>query len=146
MSVIERTHTSVRDLVASSARAGWAEPPFVTCAQWADAHRMIQRHKGGPFVRWETARVPYTRWIMNAIHEEGVRRIYHKKAEQVSGTEVMINIMMWLAARRPGPMLAIYPTEDLAKKAKKERLREAFARTPEIARQIRPGGSHRLWS
>lgn len=137
MSVLE--HTSVRDLVASAASSAWAEPAFVTCAEWADRHRMIQRYKGAAFEPWSTARAPYTRWIMNAIHEEGVRRISIKKAEQVCGTEVAINIAMYLADRKPGPMLWIYPTEDLAKKAKKERLKMAFERTPRVARQIRPG-------
>jgi phage terminase large subunit GpA-like protein len=132
-------HSSVRDLVALAARSAWAEPAFVTCAEWADRHRMIHRYKGSAFEPWSTARAPYTRWIMNAIHEEGVRRISIKKAEQVCGTEVAINIAMYLADRKPGPMLWIYPTEDLAKKAKKERLKMAFERTPRVARQIRPG-------
>lgn len=103
-------------------------------AEWASRARMIvQGARAGP---WDHARAPYLRGIMDAFNDPGVRRITIIKAEQVGGTEVIYNCLLWTIVHRPGPRLYVYPNADVARRVNKRRLLPTMRRCPEVGAMI----------
>ena len=67
--------------------------------------------------RYSTGRTPYMRAIMDALSPSNpCRRIVFMKAAQVGATEAGNNWIGYVIHYAPGPMLAVQPTVELAKR------------------------------
>lgn len=119
-------NTSLKDCIAALIQ-GLTPSEDMNIWQYSDKHRILTSAASGEPGPWRTSRVPYTREIMEelstACHTED---IVFMKGSQVAGTETMINALQYYIDREPGPILAVQPTIEMAKKFSRQRLQPTF--------------------
>lgn len=101
-------------------------PDEMTVSEWADRNRILDAKTSAEPGRWRTERTPYLRGIMDAWGDKSVERITFLKPTQVGGTEALLNAMAYAAAQDPAPMMAVYPTIDLAQYTSENRIQQMF--------------------
>ena len=79
--------------------------------------------------RWKTSRAPYTREVMDAFTQEGIKRVVIKSSSQIGKTEVLLNVFGRFAHIDPCSMMMIQPTLELAQDFSKSRLAAMIADT-----------------
>ncbi len=100
--------------------------PDLTASEWADAHRWLSSRGAAEPGRYRTARAPYLREIMDALSpRHPAQRVSFMKAAQVGATEAGNNWIGFVIHHAPGPMLAVLPTVEMAKRLHFGRLRFA---------------------
>ena len=97
-------------------------PERMTVSEWADENRILDAKTSAEPGRWRTERTPYLRGIMDAWGDKAVERITFLKPTQVGGTEALLNAMAYAAAQDPAPMMAVYPTVELAQYTSENRI------------------------
>ena len=114
----------------------------LTVSQWADAHRMLGSRASAEPGRYRTARTPYMREIMDALSpSSAVQRIVFMKAAQVGATEAGNNWIGFAIHQAPGPMLAVQPTVELAKRNSRQRIDPLIEESPELRERVKPARS-----
>ena len=114
----------------------------LTVSQWADAHRMLGSRASAEPGRYRTARTPYMRDIMDALSpNSAVQRIVFMKAAQVGATEAGNNWIGFAIHQAPGPMLAVQPTVELAKRNSRQRIDPLIEESPELRERVKPARS-----
>ncbi len=139
---------AVADLATVSALevlSGWnrfAVPPrLMTPSEWADEKRVLPETSAARGAKWRTSSVPYMRGVMDAVAEPGTRKIAIMKAAQISGSEVMHNIIGYFMDYDPCPMLLLHPTIAVAEEWSKDRLKDMIKSTPALSAIVTPGGT-----
>jgi hypothetical protein len=67
--------------------------------------------------RWRTQRTPYLQEIMDCLSVSSpVQRVVFMKGAQVGGTEAGNNWIGYVIHMAPGPMMAVSPTVEMAKR------------------------------
>ena len=112
-------------------------PPSLSVSEWADQRRMLSPESSAEPGRWSTDRAPYQREIMDTYTDPLIRDVTWVASAQVGKTEVLNNIMGYAIDQRPGPMMHIQPTLDMAKAWSKDRLAPMARDTPCLASKIR---------
>jgi phage terminase large subunit GpA-like protein len=112
--------------------AGLRPPPVLTVSEWADAHRRLPEASAARGARWRTARVPYLRGVMDAMHEPDVRTIALMKCHQSGGSEALNNVLGFCMEHHPAPILFVHPTAQAAEAYSKERLADMIRSTPAL--------------
>ncbi len=126
------------DLLRSWAN-GLTPDPVLTVSEWADRHRMLSSRASAEPGRYRTARTPYMRAIMDALSpSHPARRVVFMKAAQVGATEAGNNWIGFVVHHAPGPMLAVQPTVELAKRFSRQRVDPLFDETPELRERVQP--------
>ena len=115
---------------------GLRPPPRTSIADWADQHRILSREGAAEPGRWRTDRAPYQREVMDVVLDPKVRTIVWKKSAQVGATEVLNNILGYMIAVRPGPMLVIHPTIVMGGDWSRDRLAPMIRDTPVLSRLV----------
>jgi hypothetical protein len=114
----------------------------LTVSEWADAHRMLGSRASAEPGRYRTARTPYMREIMDALSpSSAVQRIVFMKAAQVGATEAGNNWIGFAIHQAPGPMLAVQPTVELAKRNSRQRIDPLIEESPELRERVKPARS-----
>ena len=73
--------------------------------------------------RWRTERTPYLREIMDCLSPASpVQRVALMKGAQIGGTECGNCWIGYVIHQAPGPMMAVSPTVELAKRNSKQRI------------------------
>ena len=73
--------------------------------------------------RWRTERTPYLREIMDCLSPSSpVQRVALMKGAQIGGTECGNCWIGYVIHQAPGPMMAVAPTVELAKRNSKQRV------------------------
>ena len=117
------TALSAYEIVAAAARAGARPDPFLTISQWADQHRMLSQRASSEPGRWRTDRTPYLREIMDCLSPASpIERVVFMKGAQIGGTECGNNWIGYVIHQAPGPMMAVQPTVEMAKRNSKQRI------------------------
>ena len=105
--------------------------PLLTVSEWADRHRMLAARASAEPGRYRTARTPYMRAIMDALSPgHTAQRIVFMKAAQVGATEAGNNWIGFAIHQAPGPMLAVQPTVELAKRNSRQRIDPLIEESP----------------
>jgi len=118
---------------------GLTPDPVLTVSEWADRHRMLSSRASAEPGRYRTTRTPYMRAIMDALSpSHPARRVVFMKAAQVGATEAGNNWIGFVVHHAPGPMLAVQPTVELAKRFSRQRIDPLFDETPELRERIKP--------
>ena len=112
---------------ADSIEEAWLhglEPdPLLSVSEWADRHRVLSQRAASEPGRWRTSRTPYLREIMDCLSPASpVQRVVFMKGAQVGGTECGNNWIGYVIHQAPGPMMAVAPTVELAKRNSKQRI------------------------
>ena len=108
-------------------------------ADWADKYRMLSSKSAAEPGEWKTSRTPYLEEVMNSLSSSSpAQRIVFMKGAQVGGTEAGNNWIGYVIHMAPGPMMAVSPTVELAKRNSKQRIEPLLSETPELMERVRP--------
>src|ERR1700747_3564439 len=111
---------SAAEIYGSAARAGARPDPLLTVSEWADRYRTLSQRASAEPGPWRTERTPYLREIMDCLSPSSpVETIVLIKGAQIGGTQCGNNWIGYVVHQAPGPMLAVQPTVDLAKRNSK---------------------------
>jgi phage terminase large subunit GpA-like protein len=123
-------------------RRGMRPDPDLTVSEWADQHRFLSSRASAEPGRYRTARTPYLREIMDALSpRHPAQRISFMKAAQVGATEAGNNWIGFVIHHAPGPMLAVLPTVEMAKRTSRGRLDPLISESPALRELVNPARS-----
>ncbi|HET7409938.1 MAG TPA: phage terminase large subunit family protein [Paracoccaceae bacterium] len=130
-----------RDVIRAWSR-GLTPDPHLTVSEWADKHRWLSSRASAEPGRYRTGRTPYMREIMDALsHGNPAQRIVFMKAAQVGATEAGNCFIGYCIHHAPGPMLAVQPTVELAKRNSRQRIEPLIEESPALRELVRPARS-----
>ncbi len=127
------------DAVETQWRSGLTPESFLAVSEWADRYRMLSSKSAAEPGRWRTSRTPYLQEIMDNLSPHSpVQRIVFMKGAQIGGTECGNNWIGYVIHMAPGPMMAVAPTVELAKRNSKQRIDPQIDETPELRELVKP--------
>jgi len=127
------------DAIDRAWRDGLTPDPLVSVSEWSDQHRMLSSKASAEPGRWRTARTPYLREIMDCLSPASpVERVVFMKGAQVGGTECGSCWIGYVIHHAPGPMMAVWPTVEMAKRNSKQRIDPLIEESPVLAERIAP--------
>lgn len=138
-SVLIQTYASRAEAVIKRAWCDGIRPePDLTVSAWADQHRVLSQKAASEPGPWRTERTPYLRDVMDALSSSSpVQRIVFMKGAQVGATEGGNNWIGYVIDQAPGPMLAVAPTVDMAKRASKQRIAPMIEESPALRGRVK---------
>jgi len=123
-------------------RHGMRPDPDLTVSEWANAHRKLSSRASAEPGQYRTARTPYLRAIMDALSpNHAAQRISFMKAAQVGATEAGNNWIGFVIHHAPGPMLAVLPTVEMAKRTSLGRIDPLIEDSPALKERVQPARS-----
>lgn len=123
-------------------REGLTPDPFLTVSQWADAHRVLSSKSASEPGRWRTSRTPYLREIMDCLSPASpIERVVFMKGSQIGATEAGNCWIGYVIHQAPGPMMAVSPTVEMAKRNSKQRIDPLIEESPALKALIAPARS-----
>jgi phage terminase large subunit GpA-like protein len=123
-------------------REGLTPDPLLTVSQWSDRYRVLSPKSASEPGRWRTERTPYLREVMDCLSPTSpVERIVFMKGAQVGGTECGNNWIGYVIQLAPGPMMAVAPTVEMARRNSKQRIDPLIEESPQLAERIAPARS-----
>jgi len=127
-----------KDLLKAWTR-GLRPDPWLTVSQWADRHRWLSSRAAAEPGRYRTERTPYMRDIMDALSpSHPAQRVVFMKAAQVGATEGGNCFIGFVMHHVPGPMLAVQPTVELAKRNSRQRIDPLIEESPALRERVKP--------
>jgi phage terminase large subunit GpA-like protein len=92
--------------------------------------------------RWRTSRTPYLKAIMDCLSPTSpVERVVFMKAAQLGATEMGSNWIGYVIHHAPGPMMAVWPTVEMARRNSKQRIDPLIEESGVLAELIAPARS-----
>ena len=123
-------------------REGLTPDPLLTVSQWADQHRILSSRSSAEPGRWKTNRTPYLQELMDCLSPHSpIERVVFMKGAQVGGTEAGNNWIGYVIDCAPGPMMAVSPTVEMAKRNSKQRIDPLIEESPVLRELISPSRS-----
>ena len=123
-------------------REGLTPDPMLTLSEWADRHRVLSGKSSSEPGRWRTSRTPYLREIMDCLSPTSpVERIVFMAGGQLGKTECGNNWIGYVIHHAPGPMMAVSPTVEMAKRNSKQRIDPLIEESPTLKELIAPARS-----
>ena len=123
--------------------------PNYTVSEWADKNRILTTKSSAEAGRWETARTPYTKEIMDVmspnaktINGKPANNVIFVKGSQLGGSETLINCVGYYIDICPCPILYMVSTVDLAKFTSTDRIDPLIEETPAIRKKIGEKRTH----
>lgn len=114
----------------------------LTVSEWADRYRMLSSKASAEPGPWRTGRTPYLKEPMDCLSSSStVQRVVMMFAAQTGKTEAGSNWLGYCIHHAPGPLLAVQPTVEMAKRLSKQRLESMITDTPVLAERIAPSRS-----
>lgn len=111
----------------------------LSVSEWADKYRFLSTRASAEPGLWRTSRTPYLQEIMDCLSNGSpIERVVFMKGSQVGGTEAGNNWIGYVIDHAPGPMLAVQPTVDLAKRLSKQRLEPLIEESPALREKVKP--------
>ncbi len=130
------------DEIERAWREGLTPDPLLTVSEWSDRHRMLSSKASAEPGRWRTSRTPYLREIMDCLSPTSkVERVVFMKGAQVGATETGSNWIGYVIHHAPGPMMAVWPTVEMAKRNSKQRIDPLIEESSVLADLIAPARS-----
>jgi len=121
---------------------GLRPDPLLTVSEWADRHRRLSARASSEPGPWRTSRTPYLRDIMDCLSPSSpIERVVVMKGAQVGLTECGNNWAGYVIHHAPGPMLAVLPTVEMAKRNSKQRIDPLIEESPALRQRVKPARS-----
>lgn len=139
----ERSRKKTANLFRRVIQRSLAKPEELTVSQWAEKYRILD-DSSNLSGKWSNDVTPYLIGIMDTINDDYIRETYFCKGTQVGGTEVLINMLMYIIDKTPAPTMIVYPSDDLAADISKEKLIPAFRLVPQVKRVFMENQSKEL--
>lgn len=122
--------------------AGIRPDPLLTVSEWSDRHRKLSQRASAEPGQWRTSRTPYLKEIMDALSPSSpVEEVVFMKGAQVGASESGNNWIGFVIDYAPGPMLAVLPTVELAKRTSKQRIAPLIEESPRLKAKVRDARS-----
>lgn len=116
---------------------GLLPDPWLSVSEWSDEHRILSGKASAEPGRWRTSRTPYLKEIMDCLSPNSpVERVVFMKGAQIGATEMGANWIGYVIHHAPGPMMAVWPTVDLAKRNSKQRIEVLIHESPALRDRI----------
>lgn len=123
-------------------RDGLTPDPDLTVSAWADRHRVLSSRGASEAGLWRTSRTPYLREIMDTLSpSHPCQRVAFMKGSQVGATESGGNWIGYVIHHAPGPMLAVQPSVELAKRFSQQRIDPLIEESPVLRENVAPARS-----
>ena len=130
------------DAIERAWHEGLTPDPLLSVSAWADQHRMLSSKASAEPGRWRTSRTPYLREIMDCLSPASpIERVVFMKGAQIGGTEAGSCWIGYVIHHAPGPMMAVWPTVEMAKRNSKQRIDPLIEESPALAGLIAPARS-----
>ena len=114
----------------------------MTVAEWADTYRILSGRAAAEAGKYRTSRTPYMREIMESLSPSSpVERVVFMKAAQTGATEAGNNFIGFIIHQAPGPILAVQPTVELAKRNSQQRIDPLIEDSAELRKIVAPARS-----
>ncbi len=121
---------------------GLKPDPLLTVSEWADRYRKLSSRAAAEPGRYRTKRTPYMKEIMDALSPgHPAQRVVFMKAAQVGATEGGNCFLGFVIHQAPGPMLAVQPTVELAKRNSRQRIDPLIEESPALRDKVKPARS-----
>lgn len=104
---------------------------------WADAYRYLSPESSAVPGKYDSSRAPYQREILDAMCDPMGGRVVCMIASQLGKTEIVNNAIGQRMHLRPGPMLVLQPTLEMAETWSKDRLAPMIRDTPVLRRLVK---------
>ena len=123
-------------------RDGIAPDPFLSVSEWSDENRVLSSKASAEPGRWRTSRTPYLKEIMDCLSPMSpIERTVFMKGAQVGATEAGNCWIGYVIAHTPGPMMAVSPTVEMAKRNSKQRIDPLIMESSILAALVSPSRS-----
>jgi len=117
------TAESAEEFYAASAAAGARPDPMLLVSEWADQYRTLSTRASAEPGPWRTERTLYLREIMDCLSASSpVERVVFMAGSQLGKTECGNNWIGYIIHQAPGPIMAVQPTVEMAKRNSKQRI------------------------
>jgi phage terminase large subunit GpA-like protein len=114
---------TAEEIYFAAAEAGARPDPLLTISEWADQYRTLSQRASAEPGPWRTERTPYLAEIMDCLSPSSpIERVVFIKGAQLGGTECGNNWIGYVVHQAPGPMMAVQPTVEMAKRNSKQRI------------------------
>lgn len=128
---------------AGSIEGAWSSglkpDPALLVSQWADRNRWLTPRSAAEPGLYRTARTPYLRDVMDCLSpSNAAQRVIFMKGAQVGATEAGTNWVGFIIHQAPGPVLAVQPTVDLAKRYSQQRVDTLIEASPAVRGLVQP--------
>jgi phage terminase large subunit GpA-like protein len=121
---------------------GLTPDPPMTVAEWADTYRILSGRAAAEAGKYRTSRTPYMREIMEALSPASpIERVVFMKAAQTGATEAGNNFIGFIIHQAPGPILAVQPTVELAKRNSQQRIDPLIEDSDALRKIVAPARS-----
>lgn len=106
---------------------------YMPVSEWADKYRILSSKSASEPGRWRTDRTPYLKEIMDCLSPKSpVQKVVFMKGAQIGGTECGNNWLGYVMHKAPGPIMAVSPTVEMAKRNSKQRIDPLIEDCPEL--------------
>ena len=120
---IDQPPMSGADVFRQAARNAARPDPNLLVSEWADKYRSLTLRSSPEPGPWRTSRVPYLKDIMDDLSPSSrVRTVIMMAGAQIGKTEAGNNWIGFNIHLAPGPMMAVQPTVEMAKRNSKQRI------------------------
>ncbi|MBK8174796.1 MAG: phage terminase large subunit family protein [Rhodospirillales bacterium] len=121
---------------------GLTPDPDLTVSTWADRHRILSPRGANEAGPWRTSRTPYLQELMDALSpRHPAQRVVFMKGSQLGASESGCNWIGYVIHHAPGPMLAVQPTVELAKRFSQQRVDPLIEESPALREKVAPSRS-----
>ena len=123
--------------VYAALKPGFEPEPIYTVSEWADRYRYLPKKGSAEPGPYRTSRTPYMREIQDSLSiYSGVQEVYVMKGTQLGMTEGGNNFFGYVVDASPGPMLMVFPTDNMAVNHSKQKLAPSIEETPRLRAKI----------
>jgi phage terminase large subunit GpA-like protein len=105
--------------------------------EWADRHRRLSPRASSEPGPSRTSRTPYLKEIMDCLSE----RVVVMKGAQLGFSEAGNNWIGYVVHHAPGPMLAVLPTVEMAKRNSRQRIEPLIEESEVLRERVAPARS-----
>lgn len=121
---------------------GHRPEPLLSVSEWSDRYRRLSQRASAEPGPWRTSRTPYLRAIMDCLSSSSpIERVVFMKGAQIGATEAGNNWLGYIMHQAPGPVMAVAPTVELAKRGSKQRLDPLIEESPALRGLVAPARS-----
>ncbi len=125
---------------------GWTDglgpDPDLTVSAWSDRYRILSPRGANEAGPWRTSRTPYLQELLDELSpRHPAQRVVFMKGSQLGASESGCNWIGYVIHHAPGPMLAVQPTLELAKRFSQQRVDPLIAECPVLRQKVAPARS-----
>ena len=121
---------------------GLTPDPALTVSAWADQHRILSPRGASEAGPWRTSRTPYLQELMDALSpRHPAQRVVFMKGSQLGASESGCNWIGYVIHHAPGPMLAVQPSVELAKRFSQQRIDPLIEESTSLRAKVAPARS-----